>query len=55
MESVNFTNDFDIIEYDDRLESEALVGWSSTCLDQTISYYVDYNYNEISNEESINN
>nr|UAT97901.1 hypothetical protein Ahn.fas.Kor.pt_241 [Ahnfeltia fastigiata] len=27
----------------DELASETLVGWSSECLDQTISYYLDCN------------
>nr|YP_009315321.1 Hypothetical protein ORF_8 [Yamadaella caenomyce]SCW23776.1 Hypothetical protein ORF_8 [Yamadaella caenomyce] len=29
------------------LHEEKLIGWSATCLDQTISYYMECNCNEI--------
>lgn len=35
------------------LEAETLIGWSTTCLDQTISYYLDCNANEKHYKESI--
>nr|YP_009315728.1 Hypothetical protein ORF_8 [Trichogloeopsis pedicellata]SCW24386.1 Hypothetical protein ORF_8 [Trichogloeopsis pedicellata] len=46
MERVNIDSTFE--DFNNPLEDEKLTGWSATCLDQTISYYVDCNYNEIS-------
>lgn len=38
------------------LETETLVGWSTTCLDQTICYYLDCNTNDIDvNEDNLTN
>jgi hypothetical protein len=51
MDSVNFISCFKSIDPDNSLEDEALIGWSSTCLDQTISYYIECNCNEISQSE----
>nr|YP_009313068.1 Hypothetical protein ORF_8 [Dermonema virens]SCW21322.1 Hypothetical protein ORF_8 [Dermonema virens] len=50
METNNLEGTFE--GFENRLEDEKLIGWSATCLDQTISYYKDYNYNEISQESS---
>nr|YP_009628700.1 hypothetical protein [Acrochaetium secundatum]QBX88483.1 hypothetical protein [Acrochaetium secundatum] len=52
MESINFINNFDEIQANDSLENNALIGWSATCLDQTISYYVDCNCIEISQDDN---
>ncbi len=54
MESVNFINDFEEEKTNSQLEDEPLIGWSATCLDQTISYYVDCNFSEISQEDARN-
>jgi hypothetical protein len=43
MESLNFINNLDEIKEDNKLSNETLIGWSATCLDQTISYYLDCN------------
>nr|YP_009313274.1 Hypothetical protein ORF_8 [Dichotomaria marginata]SCW21528.1 Hypothetical protein ORF_8 [Dichotomaria marginata] len=46
MESVNLNYGLEEINNDIDLSNEALIGWSSTCLDQTISYYMEFNQNE---------
>ena len=48
METANLDNIFE--DFDSSLEEEKLIGWSATCLDQTISYYVECNYNEMHQE-----
>ena len=55
MESINFINNFDNIQENNSLENEALIGWSATCLDETISYYVDCNCTEMSQDDSKEN
>nr|YP_009313888.1 Hypothetical protein ORF_8 [Hommersandiophycus borowitzkae]SCW22142.1 Hypothetical protein ORF_8 [Hommersandiophycus borowitzkae] len=50
METNNFATVNEFEDFDNSLEDEKLIGWSATCLDQTISYYVDCNYNEISQD-----
>jgi hypothetical protein len=55
MESINFINDFESLETNNNLDNEALIGWSATCLDQTISYYLECNCNEINHIESLEN
>lgn len=35
------------------LEAETLIGWSTTCFDQTISYYVNYHTNDINLNNSV--
>nr|YP_009313684.1 Hypothetical protein ORF_8 [Helminthocladia australis]SCW21938.1 Hypothetical protein ORF_8 [Helminthocladia australis] len=52
METINIERAFE--DFDGRLEDEKLIGWSATCLDQTISYYTDYNYNELHQESDSN-
>nr|YP_010873152.1 hypothetical protein QU266_pgp126 [Nemalion vermiculare]WGV34478.1 hypothetical protein [Nemalion vermiculare] len=37
------------------LEDEKLVGWSATCLDQTISYYLECNYSGIEESDLLDN
>ena len=37
------------------LSSQTPVGWSSVCLDQTISYYIDCNTVNIETEEDFDN
>nr|YP_009315524.1 Hypothetical protein ORF_8 [Liagora brachyclada]SCW24182.1 Hypothetical protein ORF_8 [Liagora brachyclada] len=49
METANLDNIFE--DFDSALEEEKLIGWSATCLDQTISYYVECNYNEMNHED----
>lgn len=52
MESINFINNFESVNINNDLENEALIGWSATCLDQTISYYVECNCNEMNQSEN---
>ena len=47
MESVNFINDIQDLESNHGVREESLLGWSSTCLDETLSYYVEHNSDEI--------
>lgn len=53
MESANFIDYREETNEDNNLNNEALIGWSSTCLDQTISFYVEYNCYEIYQDEKI--
>ncbi len=50
MERVNLEENNIFEDFDSFLEEEKLTGWSATCLDQTISYYVECNCHEISQE-----
>nr|YP_009739162.1 hypothetical protein [Palmaria decipiens]QIC19601.1 hypothetical protein [Palmaria decipiens] len=50
MESVNFINDLQDLESNDGVREESLLGWSSTCLDETLSYYVEHNSEEVREE-----
>nr|YP_063667.1 conserved hypothetical plastid protein [Gracilaria tenuistipitata var. liui]AAT79742.1 conserved hypothetical plastid protein [Gracilaria tenuistipitata var. liui] len=56
MESLNYINDFNDLNIDD-LSLETPIGWSSTCFDETINYYIDCNssFVETKNENDINN
>jgi len=36
------------------IANERTIGWSSTCLDQTINYYIDCNISMSQNKEKIN-
>nr|YP_009297762.1 hypothetical protein Kuma_062 [Kumanoa americana]AOM67496.1 hypothetical protein Kuma_062 [Kumanoa americana] len=51
MESVNFQDNFMEVS-DNNLDKETLIGWSTACLNETISFYVDCNFNNINNEET---
>lgn len=45
-------------EYDvvmNELSEETPVGWSSTCLDQTINYYIDWNSTHFNGSRYIEN
>nr|YP_009314502.1 Hypothetical protein ORF_8 [Liagoropsis maxima]SCW22756.1 Hypothetical protein ORF_8 [Liagoropsis maxima] len=53
METIHVNDVFD--DFNGSLEDEKLIGWSATCLDQTISYYVEYNCNEMNQNESLRN
>lgn len=53
MESIDFSESF-IETNDNSLYKEILIGWSAACLNETISFYLDYNVNNINNEESDN-
>jgi len=53
MESINFISNCEPLDASNSLEDEALIGWSATCLDQTISYYVECNCNEINQNERL--
>ena len=51
----NFSEyDFNELEANNSLANERPIGWSSTCLDQTISYYIDCNINVTENKEAEN-
>nr|YP_009314913.1 Hypothetical protein ORF_8 [Scinaia undulata]SCW23368.1 Hypothetical protein ORF_8 [Scinaia undulata] len=52
MESMNLDHNFE--DGYTNLNDEALIGWSATCLDQTISYYVECQYNEINEDNDSN-
>nr|YP_009314707.1 Hypothetical protein ORF_8 [Neoizziella asiatica]SCW23162.1 Hypothetical protein ORF_8 [Neoizziella asiatica] len=52
METINLEENNIFEEFDSFLEEEKLTGWSATCLDQTISYYVECNCNEMNQEET---
>jgi hypothetical protein len=51
MESTNFSDSFTEVA-DNNLEKETLIGWSTACLNDTISFYVDCNFNNINNDET---
>lgn len=53
LEHINLVENNNQNEYFSILESETLVGWSTACLDQTISYYLDCSANEVSICDSI--
>nr|ARX95913.1 hypothetical protein [Thorea hispida] len=55
LEYINFLNENNQANNSSILEAETLIGWSTTCLDQTISYYLDYNINEINLNELTDN
>nr|YP_009313480.1 Hypothetical protein ORF_8 [Galaxaura rugosa]SCW21734.1 Hypothetical protein ORF_8 [Galaxaura rugosa] len=46
MESINLSYKIEEMDNGFDLNNEALIGWSSTCLDQTISYYMEFNNEE---------
>nr|YP_009315117.1 hypothetical protein P8471_pgp137 [Titanophycus setchellii]SCW23572.1 conserved_ORF_8 [Titanophycus setchellii] len=56
MEMLNIEENNIFEEFDSFLEEEKLTGWSATCLDQTISYYVECNCNEMTQDgQDVNN
>nr|UAD87788.1 hypothetical protein [Gracilaria textorii] len=57
MESLQYINNInDDLNVDD-LSSETPIGWSSTCFDETIHYYIDCNSHsiDIKNQDETNN
>nr|YP_010197973.1 hypothetical protein LK227_pgp129 [Gracilaria multipartita]UAD86389.1 hypothetical protein [Gracilaria multipartita] len=57
MESLQYINNInDDLNVDD-LSLETPIGWSSTCFDETIHYYIDCNSNsiDINNQDDVNN
>nr|UAD85775.1 hypothetical protein [Gracilaria ferox] len=56
MESLQYINNInDDLDVDD-LSLETPIGWSSTCFDETIHYYIDCNSNsvDINNQDETN-
>jgi hypothetical protein len=53
MKSLDFLDCTEEINESDKLESTTLIGWSATCLDQTISYYIDCNSKKVAMEKDI--
>ena len=51
MEEMNFSENFIEIDQLNSLDKETLIGWSTACLDETISFYVDCNRTSIITEE----
>nr|YP_009510822.1 hypothetical protein [Gracilaria gracilis]AXI96495.1 hypothetical protein [Gracilaria gracilis] len=47
MESLQYINHINDDSIVDDLSSETPIGWSSTCFDETINYYIDCNSNSI--------
>nr|YP_010198380.1 hypothetical protein LK148_pgp130 [Gracilaria pachydermatica]UAD86796.1 hypothetical protein [Gracilaria pachydermatica] len=47
MESLQYINNINDDLNVDGLSSETPIGWSSTCFDETIHYYIDCNSNFI--------
>nr|YP_009297958.1 hypothetical protein Plocam_060 [Plocamium cartilagineum]AOM67896.1 hypothetical protein Plocam_060 [Plocamium cartilagineum] len=43
MESLDYILGIDNLNTINELSAETPIGWSSTCLDQTINYYIDCN------------
>lgn len=43
MESLDYILGIDNLNAINELSTETPIGWSSTCLDQTINYYIDCN------------
>ena len=54
-ESYNTSNEYNQIQDNEMndLIHEIPIGWSSTCLDQTIHYYIECNINTAQNKEEI--
>nr|YP_010196338.1 hypothetical protein LKZ37_pgp130 [Gracilaria cearensis]UAD83735.1 hypothetical protein [Gracilaria cearensis] len=47
MESLQYINNIHDDSHVDDLSLETPIGWSSTCFDETIHYYIDCNSNSI--------
>nr|YP_010198586.1 hypothetical protein LK037_pgp103 [Gracilaria pacifica]UAD87002.1 hypothetical protein [Gracilaria pacifica] len=47
MESLQYINNINDDSVIDDLSSETPIGWSSTCFDETIHYYIDCNSNSV--------
>jgi hypothetical protein len=50
MEEINFSENFMEIDQLNGLDKETLIGWSTACLDEAISFYVDCNRTSIITE-----
>nr|YP_009511025.1 hypothetical protein [Hydropuntia rangiferina]AXI96698.1 hypothetical protein [Hydropuntia rangiferina] len=54
MESLQYINSLQNELNLDDLVSETPIGWSSTCFDETINYYIDCNSNNSSYDKTKN-
>jgi hypothetical protein len=50
MEEINFSENFIETDQLNSLEKETLIGWSTACLDEAISFYIDCNCTSIITE-----
>ena len=50
MEEMNFSENFMEIDQLNGLDKETLIGWSTACLDEAISFYIDCNCTSIITE-----